>query len=243
MLPITRQRINLWSSPRNISTAIMYAFAQRSDTHVVDEPLYAHYLLHQPTEASHPGRETVLANQSGDGREVVRQMLHEDYGKPTVVFKQMTHHLVDLPLDFLDEMTNVLLIRDPREILASFSQVIERVTAEDIGLPQQARLFAHLHGTRGPATVVDSRRLLENPAGVLEKLCHRLALPYDPAMLSWPPGPKPYDGSWAEHWYAGVHGSTGFRAYRPKPIRLSPALNDIAEQCRPIYTELLAHAL
>ena len=37
--------ICLWSSPRNISTALMYSFAQREDTEVVDEALYAHYLL------------------------------------------------------------------------------------------------------------------------------------------------------------------------------------------------------
>ena len=37
-------RIQLWSGPRNVSTALMYSFAQRPDTRVVDEPLYAHYL-------------------------------------------------------------------------------------------------------------------------------------------------------------------------------------------------------
>ena len=35
--------ICLWASPRNISTALMYSFAQRSDVKVLDEP-YAHYL-------------------------------------------------------------------------------------------------------------------------------------------------------------------------------------------------------
>ena len=38
------KRICLWSGPRNISTALMYSFAQRDDTAVYDEPLYAHYL-------------------------------------------------------------------------------------------------------------------------------------------------------------------------------------------------------
>ena len=37
-------RICLWSGPRNVSTALMYSFAQRPDTRVVDEPLYGHYL-------------------------------------------------------------------------------------------------------------------------------------------------------------------------------------------------------
>ena len=35
--------INLISGPRNISTALMYSFAQRSDCQVWDEPFYANY--------------------------------------------------------------------------------------------------------------------------------------------------------------------------------------------------------
>ena len=48
------KRICLWSSPRNISTAMMYSFAQRPDTIVFDEPLYAHYL--RVTGIDHPGK-------------------------------------------------------------------------------------------------------------------------------------------------------------------------------------------
>ncbi len=241
---ITRQRINLWSSPRNISTALLYAFAQRTDTAVVDEPLYAHYLLHQPTAAEHPGRQGVLHSQEHDGRRVIQSILVADYGQPVVVFKQMTHHLVGLPLEWLDGVTNVLLIRDPREILRSFSRVVEGVTAEDIGLPQQGCLFDRLHRAGVPAPlIVDARRLLEDPAGVLARLCVRLDLPYDPGMLHWPAGPKPYDGSWAAHWYGGVHRSTGFRPYRERALALSPTLSDIAAECLPIYARLLRHAI
>ena len=39
------KRINLWSGPRNVSTAVMYAFRERSDTSVVDEPLYAYQAI------------------------------------------------------------------------------------------------------------------------------------------------------------------------------------------------------
>ncbi|NCW57866.1 MAG: HAD family hydrolase, partial [Gammaproteobacteria bacterium] len=38
-------RIAMWSGPRNLSTALMRSFGNRSDTVVVDEPFYAHYLL------------------------------------------------------------------------------------------------------------------------------------------------------------------------------------------------------
>lgn len=239
----TRQRINLWSSPRNISTALLYSFAQRQDTTPIDEPLYAHYLSHQPTEAEHPGREEVLASQDNNGRRVVERILQYDFGTPAVVFKQMTHHLIDLPLDFLAEMTNVLLIRDPREILASFGKVVEKVTALDVGLPQQADLFDRLSEEGRIPVVVDARRLLEDPAGVLATLCARIDLEYSPAMLHWPAGPKPYDGVWAEHWYGGVHGSTGFLPYRERVVELSPALEHVADECTPIYQRLLSAAI
>ena len=49
-------RINLISGPRNISTALMYSFAQRPDTFVLDEPFYAFY-LHLPENIErYPGR-------------------------------------------------------------------------------------------------------------------------------------------------------------------------------------------
>ena len=239
----TRKRINLWSSPRNISTALLYAFAQRGDTYVVDEPLYAHYLTHQPTAAIHPGASEVLATQNTDGRQVVRAISSQDYGSPVLVCKQMTHHLVHLPLGFLKRMDNVLLIRQPREIAASFSKVVRQVTTLDLGLPQQATLFNRLSADGQPPLVVDAHRLLLDPPATLQRLCELLHLEYDPAMLHWPAGPKPYDGSWAPHWYAGVHASTGFHPYQPKQIDLSPALSDIAERCRPVYERLLHYAI
>jgi hypothetical protein len=38
------KHLAMWSGPRNLSTAMMYAFAQRSDCRVWDEPFYAAYL-------------------------------------------------------------------------------------------------------------------------------------------------------------------------------------------------------
>lgn len=239
----TFKRINLWSSPRNISTALMYSFAQRTDARVVDEPLYAHYLLHQKTEADHPGREEILAAQENDGELVVRRLLHQDYGRPAVIFKQMTHHLTQLDTAFLGEMTNVLLIRDPRAILASFSKVVEAVTANDIGIPQQHELFRMLTATGTPPVIIDARRLLLQPERVLRQLCEHLDLPWEEKMLQWPAGARPEDGVWAPHWYANVHRSTGFQPYVEKEITLSPYLEGIAEECLPLYRELLNAAL
>ena len=55
------RRINMWSGPRSLSTAMMYSWRQRTDTTVVDEPFYAYYLAH--TGRDHPGLEEVLVRQ------------------------------------------------------------------------------------------------------------------------------------------------------------------------------------
>jgi hypothetical protein len=239
----TTQRIHLWSSPRNISTALLYAFAQRPDTTVVDEPLYAHYLSRQPTSAVHPGREATLGAQHHSGSEVVEELRIRDYGTPVVVFKQMTHHLLGLNTDRLSGMHHVLLIRAPRRILASYGRVVDEVTAEDVGLPQQEELYEKLVARGELTAVVDARRLLLDPPAVLSRLCERLGLSFDPAMLGWPAGPKPYDGVWAPYWYAGVHRSTGFLPYRDEPVELDPKLEALARKYRPVYARLLEQAI
>ena len=120
----------------------MYSFAQRPDTTVVDEPLYAFYLKHTPSEAEHPAVPAIMASQSADGEEVVRTViLGSQYSRQVVVHKQMTHHLLDLDRNFLHECRNVMLIRNPRAILASYTKVIQRATPYDIGIPQQRGLI------------------------------------------------------------------------------------------------------
>ncbi len=61
-------RINCWSTPRTMSTAMLYAFNQRPDTHAVDEPLYAHHLTQCPhLSGKRPYLQELLASQDSDG--------------------------------------------------------------------------------------------------------------------------------------------------------------------------------
>ena len=238
------KRINLWSSPRNVSTALMYSFAQRSDTAVVDEPLYAHYLVHGGVEVGHPGKEEVLASQSADAGEVIREVLMGRYDRPVVVFKQMTHHLTGgMDPGFLKEMDNVLLIRDPRAIIGSYAKVIPNPGMRDVGIRQQVELMEYLETCGTLRAVVDARELLLDPRGVLTVLCERLGLAFEENMLRWEAGPRPEDGVWAKHWYSAVHRSTGFQPYAPEEGGLRPELEALAEECRPYYERLFEKAI
>ncbi len=182
------KRICLWSSPRNLSTALMYSFSQRPDTMVVDEPLYAHYL--RDTGADHPGRAEILQSQENDGEKVVAEMLHKDYGQPVVFFKQMTHHLVNLPTGFLKQTNNILYIRDPKQIISSYAQVRPHVEQADIGIRMQWELFSDLSAAGISFTILDSGELLKDPPKVLSLLCEAMEIPFYGQMLSWPAGPS-----------------------------------------------------
>lgn len=236
-------RINIWSSPRNISTAFMYSFAQRPDTTVVDEPLYAHFLSKTDTEAEHPGREETLASMEQDGEKVVQEVIFSEYTTPIVLFKQMTHHLIELNRNFMQHTENVLLIRNPRAIIASYAKVIPNPSMHDIGVEMQYELMQQLQAWGKLAAVVDAKNLLLDPPGVLRKLCERLNIPFDERMLSWSPGARPEDGVWAKYWYANVHSSTGFQPYVEKDIVLPAALEPLAEACEWYYERLYEHAL
>ncbi len=237
------KRINVWSSPRNISTALMYSFAQRPDTTVVDEPLYAHYLSKTDSEAGHPGTEEVLISQENDGETVVREVVFGEYPTPVVLFKQMTHHLIHLDWTFMLATENVLLIRNPREIIASYAKVIANPAMHDIGVEKQHELFDFLTKNNRLAAVVDARELLLNPRDVLAQLCDRLGIGFEEKMLHWPPGPRPEDGVWAKYWYANVHRSSGFEPFVEKNVTLPPRLEELAERCQPFYEKLYENAL
>jgi len=234
-------RICLWSGPRNVSTAVMYAFRQRSDTSVVDEPLYAHYLA--ATGVEHPAVQDVISAQDSDGTHVVETVVLGPSPTPVRFFKHMAHHLVDLDLGFIDVVENVLLTRDPVEMLPSLVNQVPNPTLEGTSLPMQVRLLDRILASGRDPIVLDSRLLLLDPPGVLEKVCERLGIAYDPAMLSWPAGSKPEDGVWAPHWYHQVHRSTGFEPYRAKGDPMPAHLVDLLAECRPLYRRLAEHAI
>lgn len=234
-------RMNLWSGPRNVSTALMYSFAQRSDTVVVDEPLYGHYL--RVDDAIHPGMEEVMAAMDCDGERVVRELVLGPCAKPVLFMKQMAHHLVELDRAFLADTVNVLLIRDPVQMLPSLAQNLPLPNLRDTGLAIQTTLYQQLLDLGQDPPILDSKQLLLDPPGVLGQLCTQIGIPFDEQMLQWQAGARPEDGIWAKYWYKSVHQSTGFDPYRAKAEPFPPRLLPLLAQCRPHYERLAARAI
>jgi hypothetical protein len=234
----------MWSGPRNISSAMMRSWGNRPDTRVCDEPLYAHYLL--KTGMPHPGADEVLRSQDTNWRRVVRELTESTVpGKSIFYQKHMSHHLLpDIEREWLDHVTNVFLIREPREVVASFTKVAGEPTLDQTGLPQQLELFDWVRRRMGRVPpVIDARDVLEDPPRVLRQLCEAVDVPFDAAMLSWPPGPRDTDGVWARHWYGALEQSTSFQPYRPTQASVPEHLAGLLAAADAIYQQLSAHRL
>ena len=234
-------RINMWSGPRNLSTAMMYSWRQRADTTVLDEPLYAHYLAYSGRE--HPGRDAVLASQDNDGQAVIDNVMGADYDTPVVFFKQIAKHIGGLDLSFLTDFTNILLTREPHDMLTSWQVQMPDSTIADTGYPELLQILDILVAAGQEPIVIETSRLLGDPAGILGGVCERIGIDFDEAMLSWPAGPKPEDGVWAEHWYDGVWGSTGWKPHTPKDVELLPSIADALPEAEAAYARLLPYRL
>lgn len=234
-------RISVWSGPRNVSTALMYSFRSRPDTTVFDEPLLAHYF--RVTGVDQPHRDEVLETMDADGNRVVDEVVLGEVDTPVVMFKNMAHHLVDLDEAFLDEVHNVILVRDPRHMLPSLAQGIPTPQLFETGLPGQVKVLRHELAAGRTPVVVETSTLLEDPPEVLEFVCEACGIDWDPAMLTWEAGPKPEDGVWGQFWYDAVHRSTGFGPPRTTTRPCPPHLTDLLDQCMDLYDELLPHAI
>ncbi|MGB0984429.1 MAG: sulfotransferase family protein, partial [Saprospiraceae bacterium] len=222
--------------------AMMYSFAQRMDTTVFDEPLYAHYLANSTAVEYHPGASEVLATQENDGTKVVQMMMGQ-HSTPIVFFKQMAHHLIELDWSFMDDCVNVILTRNPREMLPSYNQQVEKPSLYDVGYPAQIKVLEYLESKNLPVIVLESKEVLLNPPKVLSELCKKIDIPFDKNMLKWEAGARPEDGSWAEYWYKSVHRSTGFAPYKAKTAPFPEALESLLEEAMPLYDRVAAFAI
>jgi hypothetical protein len=229
----------MWSGPRNISTAMMRSFENRADCVVSDEPFYAYY-LHR-TGIAHPMRAEVIASQPTDWRSVVAGLTANRAAR--IWFqKHMTLHLLDeVDRDFLAQLTNAFLIRDPVEVAISYHKMRPNPTLADLGFAQQWALYQYVVEVLGQRPVIlDARDVLANPEGALRDLCAVIGVPFDPAMLVWPAGGRPSDGVWASHWYTQVYRSTSFEAPSAPPTDVPDCLRAVVDAAHPYYQQMCA---
>ena len=231
--------VSLWSGPRNCSTALMYSFAQRPDTQVFDEPLFAYFL--KKTGVNRPSREEVLATMCSD-LSVIQDRWMQAH-KPCVFLKHMANHLEGVNPTMFKEHSHVILTRDPRKVLKSYKAHVQDPTLLDLCYQHQVKWLNHCDTNQWPVAVLDSDALVANPEGSLKRLCAWLGLPFNQEMLQWTPGPRIEDGVWAKYWYQSVHASSGWKPPKKEIIdeegaadlgRFSSLLHEIT----PIFNQL-----
>ena len=238
-----RSRFMMWSGPRNLSTAMMYAFHHRGDTKVVDEPYYAFYLKANP-DIVHPGREDILQQHEDDLGEIKSTLLGVTGSLSYLFVKNMPKHVEDMELDYLDSFQHIFLIREPGAMIRSFIKEVPDITMQDMGYDGLLERFQELSRKDKVKAVLDCDRILENPEDQMKELCDRLGIPFKVGMVKWPAGPIPEDGVWAEYWYSSVRASNGFEERPiPEPAVVPERYLRLHEECRDIYDELLTYAL
>ena len=234
----------MWSGPRNLSTAMMRSFENRTDCSVWDEPFYIPFLLE--TGINHPMRDVVVTKGIRDPDVVIEQCLGlAPNNAPVFYQKHMTHHMLPtFNRDWIKDVINVFLIRAPEFVVASYAKKRESVTLNDIGLVEQKELFDQLSDRLGMApVVVDATDIQSNPKAMLTKLCGAIDLPFDDAMLNWPEGRRDSDGAWGPHWYNAVIASTGFAPPHMQGPKLTDEAQRLVDAARPYYEALQPFAL
>lgn len=233
----------MWSGPRNISTALMRSWSSRADTWVLDEPFYAHYLQH--TGYDHPGADDIIRCYETDWRKVVNGLVANGRSEPIAYQKHMTQHMLEhIDRNWLKQVSNCFLLREPRRMLLSFAKVIPDPQLDQTGLPQQLELFNYVRESTGAIPpVIEARDVLRYPERTLRRLCAALDVNFDEAMLAWSPGRRSSDGIWAEHWYGAVERSTGFAPYQEDDRPAPKHMRGLLDECDALYDQIAPYSI
>lgn len=248
---LDNKHIAMWSCPRSRSTLVTRSFEQLDGCMIFDEPLYAPYLLENAFD--HPERELVIAHRETDYQKVI-QLITNDL--PEGILFSFQKHIAKniLPYDdrkWIKSLDNFFLIRNPQEIILSYSKVCPTVTKHDVGMESLYNLYQELETfTDQSPLVIDSTDLIKNPRGYLHFLCNQLDIAFSENMLSWEAKLEtkkdfnnPFPWLWTGDlpptpWYTSIDNSTGFVPYQEKEINLPEELMPVFEECFPIYQKL-----
>ena len=232
-------RIAMWSGPRNLSTAMMYSFAQHSGCEVIDEPFYPAYL--HDTGLDHPYAKEIIANGPISAEAVCEALSTGIVNSPVQYQKHITKHLLaDYPRDWLALVCNIFLIRHPARVICSYHIKDEDPEISDIGILDQWQIYQRVIELGQTPIVVDSYDILRNPERELRRICAFAGIEFQTSMLSWPAGPKQYDGIWAPHWYHSVWQSEGFAQPPGELPQVPEHLNALLQESMPYYERLKA---
>ena len=233
-------KIFMWSGPRNISTALLRSFSNRSDTIVYDEPFYSYYL--NETQLNHPMKEDIINYYPTDENEVIKLILRSE--DKIFYQKHMTHHiLAKTNIDWLNKGINCFLIRHPAKVINSYIKKNTLKNIDDIGFKKQFKIFNKIKKNNMECTVINADTILKDPSRTLKKLCKNLEIKFTKKMLNWPKGKRLSDGIWSKVWYKNVEKSDTFSKYKKEKYYVPKKYNDIYVESLKYYNEMNQYSI
>ena len=233
---MTSNFIAMWSGPRNISTALMRSFENRSDCFVSDEPFYSYFLY--KTKLKHPLSDEIIKSGLIDYNKIIKYITGSIPSSKKIWYqKHMAHHILKGEnINWIKNMKNCLLIRHPSDVILSYSKKNEINSIQQLGYLQQIEIYKMLTKELGISPIIiDAQDLLRKPKKMLIEICKNLRIEFDNKMLSWPPGVRKTDGIWGKHWYKQVEASIGFKPYTKTDRIIPHEYINLNDECMQYY--------
>ena len=232
----------MWSGPRNLSTALMRSFENRSDTKVIDEPFYAYYL--KKTQLDHPMKNEIINYYPTSQKQILEIITSKTHNNEIFYQKHMTHHIIkNTRLNWLNKGYNCFLIRHPAKVINSYIKKNNLLSIDDIGFKKQYEIFNMIKKDKIKYLVINADTILQDPSKTLKKLCKILKIRFTKKMLSWPAGKRSSDGIWSTVWYKNVELSNTFSKYKKEKYYVPKKYNDIYEESLKYYNEMSQYSI
>ena len=249
---VMNKSIALWAHPRSMSTSVERSFRERGDCACHHEPfMYFHYLVKFgiPYPGFDPENE-----RPRDLHQIAEMLITKPEGLDHVFFKDMSYYIIDqleaLKL-FMEQITSIFLIRDPRFSLASYAHLDPKFSLQEAGLEAQWNHYSWLKKNGIPVMVIEAETISTNPQNSMMMMLDFAGLPFIPEMLSWEEGRIPNDWIQAKAWHKNSLTSTGFNQLTnrdpdtvfEKAQQALPHLDEYLKHHQPYYEKLKAAAI
>ena len=229
----------MWSGPRSLSTALMRSFENRTDTAVIDEPFYAHFL--KQTNLDHPGRNEIISTLDSNWDNIVLKITGPIPQNKSIWYQKhmAQHNLEGCDLNWIKTFHNCILIRDPKYVIPSYNKEYSLSDEKLLGYCQQLNLIRILEDEESiTPPIFDATDILENPEQALKKICISVGICFSKKMLKWPKGKRKSDGIWSKYWYRNVENSSGFQPFQKKNIIIDKKLTPLYDKCLVSYNSM-----
>ena len=229
----------MWSGPRNLSTALMRSFENRTDTAVIDEPFYAHFL--KQTNLNHPGRNEIISTLDSNWDNIVLKITGPIPQNKSIWYQKhmAQHNLEGCDLNWIKNFHNCILIRDPKYVIPSYNKEYSLSDEKLLGYCQQLNLIRIIEDEESiTPPIFDATDILEKPEQALKKICISVGIGFSQKMLKWPKGKRKSDGIWAKYWYGNVENSSGFKPFQKKNIIIDKEHISLYDNCLVGYNSM-----